>query len=278
MHSFTRNFGAICLMAGVIAGPTATFGPAEARTISFSGYTWDVKNGNGLGPGPNNWSDSTDSVWIDGAGDLHLKVRRSQGKWYSAEVTNQTAMGYGKYEFRIQTNPDPFDKNVVAGLFNYENDTEEIDIEFARWGDANATTYAQYGTQPTYVSGNKHEFDMNLSGNYSTHIFEWTPDEIIFTSIHGHYSSSPPGSLIETWTYTGSDIPVPSGEKVHMNLWLFQGNKPSNNQAHEFVIDSFTFTPYSYGSSTPEPTAAALLAALAGPVLLGRKRSRGQDR
>lgn len=247
---------------------------AHARTISFSGYSWDVKAGSGLGPGPNDWSDSEQSVWVDGAGDLHLKVRKVGQTWYSAQVTNQTVMGYGRYEFRVQTNPGPFDPNVVVGLFTYENDFEEIDIEFARWGDPQST-YAQYATQPSYVSGNKHTFDMQLSGNYSTHIFEWTPDAIVFTSIHGHHSSSPPGSLIETWTYTGGDIPTPSGEQVRMNLWLFQGNAPSNGQSHEFIIDSFTYTPDPNGTGlpqVPEPAAASLLGGLSLLALTRRRR------
>ncbi|UCG15976.1 MAG: hypothetical protein JSV19_11850 [Phycisphaerales bacterium] len=46
----------------------------QARTIDFAGLTWTVRSGYG-GPGPNNWSDSTDSVWGDVQGRPHLKIR-----------------------------------------------------------------------------------------------------------------------------------------------------------------------------------------------------------
>ena len=51
-------------------------------------------------------------------------------------------LGFGRYQFQISGRIDRFDDNVVLGLFNYPTGdvgpdaTHEIDIEFARWGDA----------------------------------------------------------------------------------------------------------------------------------------------
>ena len=233
----------------------------SGRTIQWSGLTWDVKNGNGLGPGPNNWSDSTDSVWVDAQGNLHLKVRRHRGKWYSAEVISQNSLGYGDYEFRIESNTENYDKNVVAGFFTYASDTEEVDIELTKFGDANNTN-AHYTVQPYFNPGNTTGFDLGLTGDFSTHSFDWTANQIDFESLHGHHSSPPtPGHVINQWSYTGADIPSEGSEKVHINLWLFQGNKPSNNQSHELIIDSFTFTPAGGAAvaAVPVPVNAVLL-------------------
>ena len=159
--------------------------PTSARTIQWSGMTWDVKNGTGLGPGPNNWSDSTNSVWVDANNNLHLKVRRFHGKWYSAEVISQDSLGFGDYEFRLESNTENYDKNVVAGLFTFQSDTEEIDIELTKFGDANNTD-AHYTVQPYFNPGNTNDFDLGLTGDFSTHSFNWTANQIDFESLHGH--------------------------------------------------------------------------------------------
>ena len=85
----------------------------EARTVEFSGYTWTVKDVSLGGPGPNRWSDSTESVWIDNDGKLHLKVRQIAGQWYSAEVTMRQSLGHGRYEFMLETDTEAYDPGNV---------------------------------------------------------------------------------------------------------------------------------------------------------------------
>lgn len=60
----------------------------QQTTIEFAGHTWNVKSGTG-GPGPNNWSNSNNSVWVDNEGKLHLKIRYINGKWVCAEIYSQ---------------------------------------------------------------------------------------------------------------------------------------------------------------------------------------------
>lgn len=244
---------------------------AQARVIDFSGQTWDVKTGNGRGPGPNDWSDSPESVFVDDAGDLHLKIREINGRWQTAEVVSQQTVGYGRYEFRLQSDPSTFDPNVVVGLFLYENDEQEIDIEFTRWGSPAAPTYAQYATQPYFKPGNLERFDMDLAGSFSTHIIDWSPEQILFTSLHGHHSSVPPGGLIHQWSYNGQDIPEPGNERLHLNFWLFRGNAPINDTEHELIIDRARFTPL---ASVPEPASLVLLIGGWMVLLSGRTLSR----
>ena len=234
----TITFLFVCFLACGVA--TNSF---AQNTIEWSGMTWDIKSGNGLGPGPNNWSDSSDSVWVDVDGNLHLTVRKDAGVWYSAEIIAQESLGYGDYEFRASSNTESFDQNVVAGFFTYLNDDNEIDIELARFGDP-SNNNAHFTTQPYFTPGNSVGFDLGLNGTFSTHSFNWNADRIEFESLHGHHSTPPtPANIINQWTYTGSDIPLPSSEKVRINFWLFQGQVPTNGLEHELVINSFQFTP-----------------------------------
>jgi hypothetical protein len=202
--------------------------------IQWSGYTWIVRNGSG-NPGPNNWSASPSTLWVDNNGNLHMRIVNINGKWYSSEIYLQQSLGYGAYTFEVSTNVEMNDKNVVLGLFTYENDTREIDLEFSRWGNA-STPAGWYVVQPSTVTS-RNNFALNLSGSYSTHKFNWYPNEIVFQSFHGHNTAD----LINKWVYSGLQIPPPGNERVHINFWLYNGYAPSGNSEAEVILKSFSF-------------------------------------
>jgi len=79
---------------------------------------------------------------------------------------------------------------------------------------------------------------MRLNGTYTTHYFNWQRDSIRFKSIHGHRQEDSLGHyLIHRWLYAGTDNPRESeGLRVYINLWLFQGLPPSNQQEVELVV------------------------------------------
>src|SRR5712692_8564296 len=104
-------------------------------TIKFCGYTWDVA-GSGtrkLPPGPNYYS--TQNVWVDTLNHLHLSICRQAEKWSCASVTLQSPIGYGLYEFFIISQFDLLEPNAIVGLFLYQDDNHELDIELSRWGN-----------------------------------------------------------------------------------------------------------------------------------------------
>ncbi|MBI5000519.1 MAG: PKD domain-containing protein [Euryarchaeota archaeon] len=91
---------------------------------------------------------------------------------------------------------------------------------------------------------------MVLTGDSSTHGFNWFENSIDFFSFHGHYNVPPnSGYIINQWEYTGSYYPQTSNEKVHLNLWLYdsdnnkQGDPPSNEQEVEIVFKKFDMVP-----------------------------------
>lgn len=109
--------------------------PASAtptNTVTWSGYTWTVRDCQQTQstPGPNYWS--AGNVWVDQNGWLHLKISNSSGNWCCAEIVSTQTFGYGTYAFYTVSRVDNFDKNVVLGLFAYKDDSHEVDIEYTK--------------------------------------------------------------------------------------------------------------------------------------------------
>ena len=107
---------------------------ATARTLSFSGYTWNVKASGGAawGPGSNVYSDAARNVWVDEAGRLHLKITQEAGVWTCAEVLMMgDPLGFGTYEFEVLA----FDVRQGAGKrglqLTYDADRQEMHAELA---------------------------------------------------------------------------------------------------------------------------------------------------
>lgn len=210
------------------------------RVISFAGHDWIVsQSGNGRRtPGPNYFSNSKENVWVDARGRLHLRILYTDGRWECAEVTLVGSRSFGEYLFRVSTDGDKLDKNIVAGLFLYRDDFNEIDIEFSRWGEEMETA-GNYVVQPSDQEGNMYRFSLEEAGKRSTHIINWQRDSINFKSYRGHRKSQPNRLLINEWLYQGENIPIGSEVEVLINLWLFMGNPPADNQEAELIIEGF---------------------------------------
>jgi|CXWL01.1.fsa_nt_gi hypothetical protein len=232
--------------------PTETLTPLmrSERTIQFSGYEWLVRDhGNNLsGPGPNLWDGS--NVWVDENGDLHLKITHAEDGWHSAEVTMIQHLGFGKYQFQVISPIDQLDPNVVVGLFNYPTEavgpdgTNEIDIEFAQWGNPAAPigNFTVWPVKPG-ITNTSNSFPVELNGTYTTHRFIWESQQIFFQSLHGHTEDNE--NEFVNWLYQPdepsahiSQQPMP----IHVNLWLFQGQPPIDGNEAEVIIHNFSFT------------------------------------
>jgi hypothetical protein len=212
-------------------------------SLWFSGYKWAVKAGIGLGPGPNLFGSSSDSVWVDDQGHLHLKIKKIDGTWHCAEVQTLQTLGYGTYAFVFDGALDLLDRKVVGSPFLYRDLQHEIDIEFSRWGLDNGPN-AQYVVQPWNHAGNREQFYMSLEGAVSTHSIHWSPGLVLFQSTQG--SQPLPGAelILHQWTYGGFDVPMEKDKLlVHINLWLLNGEAPANGQEAEIVLRSFSWKP-----------------------------------
>jgi len=237
------------LMSGgsTLPGALAAFPHASVtrsptqRRIQFSGYEWSVKSSvSAVEPGPNYFADSADNVWLDGSGQLHLRLTRRAGRWYAAEVVSVRSFGYGRYTFALASPVATLNPNTVLGLFTYSPDPEyghrEMDVEFSRWSDPSTPLNAQFVLQPWNLPGHRHRFSLAPTAS-SVHSFEWGPDSIAFTSRDGS------GAPLEAWSYPSRDVPRPGDEKARMSLWLVDGRAPPDGSEVEVVVRAFTFEP-----------------------------------
>jgi beta-glucanase (GH16 family) len=228
-----------------------------AKTLRFSGYDWEVREQKVGGPGPNQWDSK--NVWVDKNGSLHLKISRVQGtsgiEWHCAELTSKKKFGFGKYEFQTSSRIDQLDRNVVLGLFNYPaagqgaDGTNEIDIEFARWGksewpNGNFTVYPATGARS---KDDSHSFEYALPHGArdltATHRFTRATNQVTLATFAGIARAG--DKSLAQWTYAPLDqrlIPQ-QALAMHLNLWLFQGKAPSNDKEVEVVVKKFSFTP-----------------------------------
>jgi hypothetical protein len=185
------------------------------------------------------FSDSTENVWVDSAGQLHLRITYRDGRWRTAEVILGQSLGFGKYTFSVASPLGNLDPNVVVGLFTWDDDPaynhREIDVEFARWGNTADPTAGQYVVQPYDRAGNLKRF-VQPATSASVHAFTWASKSVLFTS------ATTDGQAIASWRNTSRDVPRRGGERVHINLWLNGGTPPADGAETEIVISNFSFT------------------------------------
>ncbi|MDV6331142.1 glycoside hydrolase family 16 protein [Asticcacaulis sp. 201] len=242
--NFTKT---VCGWALAAAPLLLCGGAASAATLQFAGHTWTIRPDGVGGPRDNTWCQA--NAFVDASGYLHLKLTQTATGWCSAQVSSTDRMGFGTYQWELNTRVDTLDKNVVFGLFHYptadvgQDGTNEIDIEFTRWGNASANglNYTAFPTT-TSVALTTQNFPISMSGDYSTHRYVWGARSIHFQGTNGHYDTNP--LPIADWTYAPSDYTTRISQSpmpVYMNLWITA--PPSDGNPVEMIISSFKFTP-----------------------------------
>ncbi|MCM3870548.1 MAG: hypothetical protein ND895_07645 [Pyrinomonadaceae bacterium] len=211
------------------------------KALHFSGYEWDVRNvESNRGGRPNKYD--TANAWTDESGFLHLRIARKSAQWTCAEVRLKRSLGYGSYSFVVR---DTFhlEPAAVSSIFTWDTSDEspnhrEMSIELARWGDA-ANKNGQYVVQPYYVPANVVRF--MVPPGVLTHSFHWEPGKVAFRTVRGSTTGS--GSSVVAEHVFTSGVPVPGGEAVHLNLYIFgNASNPLQNEA-EVVIEKFEYLP-----------------------------------
>jgi hypothetical protein len=222
---------------------------AAAATINWKGHTWQVTSGGMAGV----CQGSPANVSVDPNGYLHFKISNAGGTWTASEIFTTDKLGLGTYQWQVDGPIDTYDKNVVLGFFPYgpaagigADGTNEIDIEYSRWGHANAPNadWTDYPASGTTIGELTYTFSLG-GGTLSTSRFAWTKTRITSSLLGGLQSVDGAASLIKTWTYMppnpATNIPqqaLPLG----MNLWCFDA-PPSDGKPIEIVIRDFQFVP-----------------------------------
>jgi hypothetical protein len=226
-----------------------TIYPSGPVSVNFSNYTWGIKTtgnvpGDQFDPGPNFWSNDQSVVNVAPDG-LHLKINEIDGMWQCGEVYLTQSLGYGTYTVQIASRLDNLDQNTVAApLFIYASPTQELDAEFSGLNGLVQYPYnAQFVVQPYNIPGNIVYYTQPDTSQFTTQM-EWHPDHVTFTTWNTWSSTPQQGDIIYQWTYTGNYIPPQGQERVHINLWLLNGNAPKQGTGDEMVIHSFAFQPF----------------------------------
>lgn len=222
------------------------------RIISFAGREWKVKRSDcPVGPGPNYFSDSEESVWVDENGFLHLTIENQDGKWNSTEVILTISLGYGVYIFHTESQVDILDPNMVLGLFTYETAAyeqhhRELDIEYARWSNPEEYTNSQFVVQPCSEcpgcsNCSRFRVDLTEQDKSLTNMFIWSPGRVEFRVYKGKYYDDFPGNMLVHQWVKEEGVPDAGNENVRMNFWLFQGEPPANGLGNEVVVSDFVW-------------------------------------
>jgi hypothetical protein len=206
------------------------------RTVRWSGEDWHVRpRSERTAPGPNAWSDSAQSVAVDGD-RLRLAILPDGDRWRCAEVHLERALGYGTYEWVVDTDVTRLDPCAVLGLFTYDwhggTASSEIDIEFARWGVASDPDLVELSVQPA-GAGQNQRLPLDAAPPYRCR-FTWAPGRVDF-------------GIGEECVFTSrTDVFAPSASAwPFVNLWLDRGSAPASPQAVE--LSRFSFTPLGEG-------------------------------
>ncbi len=211
---------------------------SAARTISWSGYNWDVRPpGPAEEPGPNDWSDSTANVQVQGADLLLSIVKDSSGQWTSSEVDNEQHLGYGTYRWVVATDLSALDASDVLGMFTYggsDPSNNEIDIEPSHWGNMSRPTGSATVWQNANANGSE-ERDFSYSSHPPyVNQFTWSPGRI------DYLITDATGATLLAWTVT-SGVPTPSTEVPVINYWRFNNVAPAG--VRTIRISSFAWAP-----------------------------------
>ena len=217
----------------------------------FSGYTWTVKTGVGVAPGPNNFA--ANNVSVDTDGYLHLWLKRAFGSWSCSEVYSTESFGFGTYEFLVKGPLGKLDQNVTLGLFSYlgPDATNEIDIEYSQFGQPSAKSLNYTVWPSTKIPGYQNEGASFEVGPYVVQTYNrfiWTPSGVSFASIETASKDLP---AVAVWLGKRNMSQSPSSHipqqamPVHLNLYLHNGTPPTyrNQNDVDIVITSFQFTP-----------------------------------
>jgi hypothetical protein len=278
MSKIKLNFIAILSFCSILysckqSPPKPPVTPEEKGDLYFSGYYWNYKNQTSpVGPGPNRFLGTSENVWVDADGNLHLRIAKKNNFWYCSEIISVKEFGYGTYVFTCLTDIRNFDQKTVFGFFTWDSysfqtqGNSEVDIEFSKWDKASDSNLINYAVQPVIFSNpvaysersEKPVVPTKYISKTMTHMMKWTPQKVTFESYEG--DTYPGTNKVASWSFDTSNmprrkiegsktsdlivIPAPSDStNARINFWLLNGQAPVNGLNHEIVVKNFKYIP-----------------------------------
>lgn len=224
--------------AVLVVKGTGSFVAANPKTITFSGYDWEIRQTPTDRHGRNDFD--ARNVSVDDRGRLHLSLSRREQGWTSAEIQLTRSLGYGTYEV-VVADTSQLDPAAVFGITTYDENTSEgnhreMDIEVSRWGDARNKS-VQFVLQPQYVASNVFRFA--APAGQLTHSLRWSSGRASFMTS----TASARGSIVDQREFTAG-VPVPGNERLHLNLVYYRdAPQPPARDVVEVIVEKFVYLP-----------------------------------
>ncbi len=215
------------------------FVPPAARTLSFSGYDWLVRQTQNDRHGMNQYDGR--NVWVDGEGHLLLQLSERDGRWTSAEVRLTHSLGYGTYSFEVR-DTSQLDPSAAFSMYTLDplasdQNFRELTIDVSRWGEP-GNMNGQFVVQPETVPANVFRFA--IPAGVVTHSFRWEPGRAAFKTVRG---GTPAGEHVVAERLFTARVPTAGAETAHLTL-LYDRNVPHPPaKTVEVVVEKFAFLP-----------------------------------
>ena len=229
--------------AGIVAVATTkgsgTWTPPPPKTLTFSGYEWEVgqvlieRHGTNQGDARN--------VWLDADGHLHMLLAQREGRWTSAQVRLTRPLGYGTYMFDVRDTSN-LDPAAALVMFTWDDRADqnyrELNVSISKWGDPRNKN-AQYVLQYEDVAANVFRF--SVPAGRLTHSFRWEPGRASFTTVPGGAVASV-GRVVAHHEFTAG-VPAPATATTTLSLLYAQESPSPPAKNVEAIVEKFVFLP-----------------------------------
>jgi hypothetical protein len=238
--------GTTALAATKSTGPSGSLFPSQ---ITWSGRSWTVMSSISQGPENDPLTNSSDAVYVDSHGRLHLNIIQLRDSWKSVELRTAAPISYGRYRLIIDTATGKFSNRTVFGMFAFrphsKKYTNEIDVENSRFpAYLPAPDNAQFAVQPYKEAHHEHHYYVKRSYRPLLEQFTWYPPSngkgtVAFQTRVG---ATPHSHLLTQWKYYGPDDPTSAHMYLYLTLWLNHGLPPTNG-THSIILRSLKIKP-----------------------------------
>jgi hypothetical protein len=220
-------------------GGTGKFVAPAAKTISFSGYDWLVRQTQNDRHGMNDYDGR--NVWVDDNGHLHMLLIERDGRWTSADIRLTHSLGYGTYSFDVR-DTSQLDPSAAFSMYTFDplgsdQNFRELTMDVSRWGDP-GNMNGQFVVQPETVPANVFRF--SIPAGVVTHSFRWEPGRVAFKTVQ---RGTPGRDVVVAERLFTARVPTAGAEFPHLTLLYDRNAARPPSKAVEVVVEKFTFLP-----------------------------------
>jgi hypothetical protein len=223
--------------SGNYVSSTRTYSPA--KTLRFSGFDWQVRTFDGDYGGRTS-EYSSDNVFLDETGALHMRFTKNAGGWVCSEMHSVRSLGYGDYRLEAQ-DLGHLEPAVMFSIFTLlaqpaDGDRREMDIHITRRGEP-SNKNGEFVVAPYFVPANFYYFNV-LPGPLALQL-KWSPDRVEFSASRVQMPTERP---FESWIFN-TGVPRADETQIYINFCNYGNARIPPTHNAEVVVKSFDFFP-----------------------------------